>query len=81
MSDQFQCNGVRGEDFQTGVGYIDRSFLGEVRLARRASRLLIEFEGGAVISMNPEQETEFWKQVEEVAPHNIYAHKSTTSKA
>ena len=81
MSDQFQCNGVRAEDFQTGVGYIDRSFLGEIRLARRASRLLIEFEGGAVIALTPEQEAEFWKQAEEVAPDNIYATKSTTAKA
>jgi hypothetical protein len=81
MSQSHQCSGIPYFDFASGIGQIDRSYLGEIRLARRATRLLIEFEDGAVIEMTPEQEAEFWKQVEEVAPYNIYAHNPTKTKA
>jgi hypothetical protein len=57
-------------------GYIDHRMYGDIKLERRLGRLIFR-RGELEITLSPEQEAEFWKQVREVAPYNIYATKST----
>jgi len=51
--------------------YLNNNLIG----LRRCNERLVIRVGVHDVTLTPEQEAEFWKQVREVAPYNIYVKK------